>query len=200
MKRRDVLKRLGIASGAIIATPTILSMLNACTAEPKVWTPRFLTISQGKVLQDLVDVFLPETAELPSAKAVNIPEFIDRYVAEIYVEKDQEIFKSAFENTLTRLKNFTDKDPGDITNEDLKIFLDEHLKVKGEIDTVRGNNPNFDGMTTSEFLDSLKWFTINAYLNSEKIGEEVLAYDPIPGAYHCGDLNELTGGKRWSLS
>jgi predicted XRE-type DNA-binding protein len=200
MKRRDALKRLGLASGAIVATPAVLSMLNSCTSAPEVWTPQFLTVPQGKILKGLVDVFLPETPELPSAKALNVPEFIDQYIAEVYDDKDQKRFTEAFEITMSELKSFTKKELKDVEKEDLKVFLDEYLKVKGEVDTDRENYPDFDGMTTSECLDSLKWMTVNAYLNSERIGEEVLAYDPVPGAYYCGDLNELTEGKRWSLS
>lgn len=199
MKRRDALKRLGLASGAIVATPTVLSMLNSCTTTPEIWTPQFLTVPQGKILKGLVDVFLPETPELPSAKALNVPEFIDRYIAEVYDDEEQQTFNKAFEKTLTTLKSFTKKELDGIVKEDLKVFLDEHLKVKDEVDTERLNNPDFEGMTTSECLDSLKWMTVNAYLNTQQIGEEVLAYDPVPGDYYCGDLNELTGGKSWSL-
>lgn len=199
MKRRDVLKRLGLASGAIVVTPAVLSMLNSCTTAPELWTPQFLSVPQGQVLQNLVDVFLPKT-DLPSAKEVNVPEFIDQYIAEVYDDKDQNEFRLAFENTLNQLKIFSQKELDEIEKEDLKVFLDEHLKVKGEEDLERLNNPEFEGMTTSECLDRLKWMCIDAYLTSEKIGEEVLAYDPIPGSYYCGDLEELTGGKSWSLS
>jgi len=41
--------------------------------------------------------------------------------------------------------------------------------------------------------------TIKAYKNSEEVGENILAYDPIPTAYYCGDLQELTDGKSYSL-
>jgi hypothetical protein len=200
MKRRDALKRLGLATGAIVATPTLLGMLNSCSSPKEVWTPLFLSVPEGKLLQGLTEVFLPQTPELPSAKALNVPEFIDRYIAEVYMEEDQKKFKVAIENTLIKLKSFSEKEVEDIEKEDLKVFLDEHLKVKGEIDIEREKNPGFEGLTVSECLDSLKWLTINAYITTEKIGEEVLAYEPVPGAYYCGDLNELTEGKRWSLS
>ncbi|MEJ2163444.1 MAG: gluconate 2-dehydrogenase subunit 3 family protein, partial [Robiginitalea sp.] len=41
---------------------------------------------------------------------------------------------------------------------------------------------------------------LKAYKTTEYIGEEILAYLPVPGEYiGCGDLDELTGGKAWSL-
>ena len=42
--------------------------------------------------------------------------------------------------------------------------------------------------------------TVNAFKTNEFIGEEVLAYAPIPGEQKgCVDLMEATGGKAWSL-
>jgi len=42
--------------------------------------------------------------------------------------------------------------------------------------------------------------TVWAYKTTEEIGENVLAYDPIPGVQlGCVSLKEATGGKAWSL-
>ena len=51
----------------------------------------------------------------------------------------------------------------------------------------------------SQFLNQIKGQSIWAYRNSELVGETILPYDPIPGQAYCGDLQELTGGKSWSL-
>ncbi|RLD77819.1 MAG: gluconate 2-dehydrogenase subunit 3 family protein, partial [Bacteroidetes bacterium] len=49
-------------------------------------------------------------------------------------------------------------------------------------------------------LTNLRTMTIWAYKTSEKVGEEILAYDPIPGDFHgCISLEETTKGKAWSL-
>ena len=41
---------------------------------------------------------------------------------------------------------------------------------------------------------------IRAYRGSELVGEQYLAYDPIPGRQvGCIDLEEATGGRIWSL-
>jgi hypothetical protein len=53
--------------------------------------------------------------------------------------------------------------------------------------------------TKNEFLNHLKYLTITAYVTSEEIGENVLMYDPVPAAYYCGDLQEISGGKSLSL-
>ena len=49
-------------------------------------------------------------------------------------------------------------------------------------------------------LSQIRGMSIWAWKNSEEIGENVLVYDPIPGQQiGCGDLQELTGGKDYSL-
>ena len=47
---------------------------------------------------------------------------------------------------------------------------------------------------------NLRGLTIWGYKTSEYVGEEVLAYLPVPGEYiACADTQELTKGKAWSL-
>lgn len=198
MKRRDAIKRLGFAAGFVVATPTILSILNSCTSTTEQWTPKLFSPKQGQLLTKLVNVFLPKT-ELPSAKELNVPQFIDRYVDEIFTIENQQVFKTAFTTTMKKMKAESGRELVDLEDKDLKRFLDKNLKVKGEIDEERFKNAKFKGLTTSEFLNSIKSLSIKAYLTTEKIGEEILAYNPVPGVYYCGDLQELTQGKSWSL-
>jgi hypothetical protein len=198
MKRREVLKNLGFATGFFVATPTIISLLQSCTSDVKTWVPEFLTIEQGIVLTNIVDIILPKT-DLPSATELNVPQFIDKYVNEVLDDKSQISIKTAFDNIISVLKPNSEDSIEKITQENYKALLDKHMLIKGEVDTERESNPESLEMTKSEFLNTLKSITIFAYVNTEEIGERVLAYDPIPGAYYCGDLQELTGGKSWSI-
>lgn len=198
MKRREALKSLGLATGFFVATPSIISLLQSCTSEVSTWTPEFLSVEEGVVLTNLVDIILPKT-DIPSATEVNVPQFIDKYLNEVLSNEDQAIVKTAFGNIITVLKPNAEDKITKVTEEDYKALLDNHMLIKDEIDQEREANPEAKEMTKSEFLNQLKWMTINAYKTTEEIGENVLAYDPIPGAYYCGDLQELTGGKSWSL-
>ena len=198
MKRREALKNLGLATGFFVATPSIISILQSCTAEANTWTPEFLSIDEGVVLTNLVDIILPKT-DIPSATEVNVPQFIDKYINEVIEDDGQAQIKTAFGNIISVLKPNTEDKIGKVTQDDYKSLLDNHMLVKDEVDSEREANPDSEEMTKSEFLNNLKWMTINAYKTTQEIGENVLAYDPIPGAYYCGDLQELTGGKSWSL-
>ena len=199
MKRREALKNLGLATGFFVATPTMVSLLQSCTSNIKTWTPEFLTIEQGMVLTKIVDIILPKTNGLPSATELNVPQFIDKYISEVFDDEDQAKYKNAFANMMILLKPNAEESIEKISDENYKALLDKHMLLEDDVDKEREANPESLELTKSEFLNSLKWMTINAYLTTEQIGENVLVYDPIPSQYYCGDLQELTGGKSYSL-
>ena len=198
MKRREALKNLGLATGFFVATPSIISLLQSCTAETNTWTPEFLSIDEGVVLTNLVDIILPKT-DTPSATEVNVPQFIDKYINEVLDDESQAQIKTAYGNIISVLKPNAEDKISKVTQDEYKALLDKYMLLEDDIDQEREANPDSEEMTKSEFLNNLKWMTINAFKTSQEIGENVLAYDPVPGAYICGDLQELTGGKSWSL-
>ena len=199
MKRRDALKNIGFAAGFAIITPSIFSMLQGCTGDSVTWIPNYLTSDEKIFVTNLADIMIPKTATTPSATEVNVPQFIDKYIDEVLDTDDQEITRAAFVKVIAILRPDATADLGDTTTEQYKALLDNHMLLKGEIDQERTADPEALLMTTSEFLNQLKWMIINAYKNSEEVGENILAYDPVPAAYYCGDLKELTGGKSYSL-
>lgn len=199
MKRREALKNIGFAAGFFVATPAIINLLQSCTSEVKTWTPKFLTVNQGIVLTKMVDVILPKTTDLPSATELNVPQFIDLYLKDILDDENKGYVTTAFDAMIAMLKPNPETHVDEITEEAYKTLLDKYMLVKGEIDQEREANPESLVPTKSEFLNHLKWLTINAYLTTEQIGENVLVYDPIPTEYYCGNLQELTGGKSYSL-
>lgn len=199
MKRRDALKNIGFAAGFAIITPSIFSMLQGCTGDSVTWIPNYLTSDEKIFVTNLADVMIPKTATSPSATEVNVPQFIDKYIDEVLDTDDQDITRAAFVKVIAILRPDVTADLGDTTSEQYKALLDDHMLLKGEIDQERTADPEALLMTTSEFLNQLKWMIINAYKNSEEVGENILAYDPVPAAYYCGDLKELTGGKSYSL-
>ena len=199
MKRRDALKNIGLAAGFAAITPSIFSMLQSCTSNTETWVPNYLTSDEKTIVTKLADIMIPKTATTPSASEVNVPQFIDNYILEVLETKDQEITRAAFNKIITLLKRATESNIDDVTLEQYKSLLDEHMFLSKEVDPEREANPEALSMTSSELLNQLKWMTIYGYKNSEEVGENILAYDPVPAAYYCGDLQELTGGKSYSL-
>ena len=194
MKRREALKNIGLGTGFVLATPSLFSLLQSCTSDVATWIPVFLTEEQGIVLKSLVDIILPKT-DTPSATEVNVPEFIDKYVNEVLADEEQTLIKNSFESLVTLIKTDYNENLTKVTEDNYKNLLDTHMKLAKE----ETDSEDLNKMTASQLLNAIKGQTIYAYRISETVGETILAYDPIPGASYCGDLNELTGGKAWSL-
>jgi hypothetical protein len=215
MDRRRVLKNMGMSLGYIVATPTLLSIVQSCKSEPAVtWTPEFLTQNEGNVLSKLVDIILPKT-DTPSASEVQVDIFIDKFAKDVMEKEQQDFFKMSMSKFIDKaLVDSGKENASDLTIEDLEPVLASSLKynkVQQEemFETINsyteaiaeGQTTTLDDDTTRfAFASNLRGMTIWGYKASEYVGEEVLAYLPVPGEYvPCGDMQELTGGKAWSL-
>lgn len=213
MDRRHAIKNIGLSMGVVIATPTIVSLLQSCQNEPE-WFPEFFSQEEGTVIKKLVDIILPKT-DTPSGSEVNTPQFIDIFTNEIMEPEQQELMRNAMNVFTKKALSVSGKD--DITKlkeKDLEPILASSLKVTKEQqeETYKkfgeymgaieaGQQVSIDDETLIfVFLDNLRGLAIWGYKTNEIIGKEVLAYDPIPGRQEgCVDLNEATGGKAWSL-
>ncbi len=212
MQRRDAIKNIGLSLGFVAATPTLLSILQSCTGDPKVeWTPEFFTPEEGSILSKMVDIILPKTEDLPGAAELNVPQFIDKYIKEVYSPEDQKRVKNG-------MKAFTDKlgvstqDLPKVKEEEIEKVIASSLKINADQrkdmerklreykDSDDGASPENEDVLVFGFVKDIREKTIAGFKISEYIGEEVLAYDPIPGKQQgCISLEEATGGKLWSL-
>jgi len=212
MDRRKALKNIGLTTGFVVASPSILSLLQSCKTEPAGWSPAYLTSDEEIFVNNFVAILLPKTESLPGAVELNITRFIDTFINEVQPEGEQVQLRRTMTEIINEMKgkaeDLSEKQP-----EDFKVVMDKYLLVKGEIDEERQGNPRtpyseertisgdfvYDKPTKSEVLNGLKWMSINAYRWNEQVGENILVYEPIPATYECGDLQELTGGKLYSL-
>ncbi|WP_324024473.1 gluconate 2-dehydrogenase subunit 3 family protein [Maribacter sp. BPC-D8] len=215
MDRRRVLKNMGMSLGYMVATPTLLSIVQSCKSEPALtWTPEFLAQNEGSVLSKLVNLILPKT-DTPSATEVQVDIFIDRFAKDVMEKEQQDFFKMSMNKFIDKALADSGKEKAeDLTAEDLEPVLASSLKYNKDQQTEMFESINnytkaiTDGGTAKlddevsrfAFANNLRGMTIWGYKASEYVGEEVLAYLPVPGEYvPCGDLQELTGGKAWSL-
>ena len=197
MDRRKALKGLGLSLGFVVATPTVLSILQSCKTDAKSitgWTPEFFSADESTVVENLVDLILPKTAELPGASDVNVAQFIDLYTSKVSSKKEQENYKKGLAGVTKALG----KSVKDLTTEDYDALLAKYLKASPE--ALEGFKANENDAAVLGTLRGLRGSAIWAYKTSEKVGEEVLAYDPVPGEQKgCISLEEATGGRAWSL-
>ena len=155
MKRRDALKKLGLAAGFAITAPGIFSLLQSCTNDPT-WMPSYFTKDEKEVVVNLVDIILPKTEDTPSATEVNVPQFIDTYITEVLNAEDQEAIRISFTAIIATLKPTAETAISDITTAQYTALLDTNLLVKGDIDEDRLADPTALQPTKNEFLNHLK--------------------------------------------
>ncbi len=195
MNRRDALKNLGLSLGYIVATPTILSMLQSCTKKPDKWTPLFFSNRQAYVLQNLVDLILPQTKGVPGALDVNVPKFIDLYTSKTATDEQKEIYKTGLDAVIDEL-GVPALEPIAIEPEKFDAILSKYLRLTKAERLAYVEQEDIVFETLMKIRDQTVW----AYKSSQEIGKNVLVYDPIPGQQiGCMSLEEATGGKAWSL-
>ena len=141
--------------------------------------------------------------------------FIDRLTDQVTEKGKQDFMKMSMDKFIAKaLKDSGKEKAADLEPKDLEPVLAETLKMTKEdqiqnlkvIDVYTESMANgkpvdiTDEVSRFGFANNLRGLTIWGYKTSEYVGETVLAYLPVPGEYiACGDLNELTGGKAWSL-
>lgn len=215
MDRRKALKNMGLAMGYTVATPTLISLIQSCKSENVLeWTPEFFTKDEGSVLGHLVDIILPKT-DTPSATEVQVNIFIDKFANEVMEKEQQDFAKMSMGHFMEKaVKDSGKEKAANLTPEDLEPVLTAVLKISKE-EQVKNSEAIQqyqeaiaegkevlldDGVACFAFANNLRGMTILGYKSSEYVGEKVLAYLPVPGEYiPCGDLEELTQGKAWSL-
>ncbi|MDA7729528.1 gluconate 2-dehydrogenase subunit 3 family protein [Flavobacteriaceae bacterium] len=214
MNRRKALKNIGMGFGAITATPAVVGLFQSCQTAAPNWTPIHFTQDQFGVVSKLMDIIIPTTT-IPGAIELKLPEFLDGYVDAIINTKGQESLILGLNQYIAiALEEKGDDDAGDLTSEELEVQLSKYLR--GE----EAQQKNWSKLASAykaavqkdsaasipkealayEFAVQLRTMTITAFKTNEYIGENVMAYVPIPGQQKgCVDLIEATGGKAYSL-
>ena len=214
MNRRKALRNIGMGFGAITATPAVVGLFQSCQTAAPNWTPIHFTQDQFGVVSKLMDIIIPTTT-IPGAIELKLPEFLDGYVDAIINTKGQESLILGLNQYIAiALEEKGDDDAGDLTSEELEVELSKFLR--GE----EAQQKNWSKLASAykaavqkdsaasipkealayEFAVQLRTMTITAFKTNEYIGENVMAYVPIPGQQKgCVDLMEATGGKAYSL-
>ncbi|ULC60854.1 gluconate 2-dehydrogenase subunit 3 family protein [Flaviramulus sp. BrNp1-15] len=211
MERRKAIKNLGLSLGFVVSTPTILNILQGCKSNVEPWLPVFFNIEEGNVLEKLVDIILPKT-DTPGALDVNVPQFIDTFINETFETEEKADIKTQFSLLINTIKTKYNQNIDDVSYENYDDLLASYFKIDDEkltswekqIEAYKASeNKNVSGYENAlqfDILNNIRSMSVFAFKTSELIGEKVLAYNPIPGTYiPCGNLDELTKGKAWSL-
>ena len=191
MDRRKALGNIGQGIGTIIVTPSIVSIFQRCQSS-KTFNPTFFIAEDFNLISRLMEIIIPKT-DIPGAIELKLPEFVDNYIDAVWDKKSKENINKSLKlfKDVAKTK-FGQKPTRDLTFDELDKLLNKFLKSKD----INSDEEKIAASFTTE----LRNLTINAFRTNEYIGENVLAYQPIPGRnVGCVDLDEATGGKAWSL-
>ncbi|WP_435357508.1 gluconate 2-dehydrogenase subunit 3 family protein [Emticicia sp. SJ17W-69] len=192
MNRREYIKNTALFLGYAVSASAVSDLLISCQNEAKLtWQPVFLSNNQANTIAEMAETILPRTAT-PGAKDLGVPQFIDKMLKELLTEADQKEFVEGIES----LDKRCEKDYG-------KAFVACEQKQKEEILTQLDKEaakfpPSLWGIVLVEKPDPITFFrrmkslTLMGYFTSEKVGKEILRYDPVPGTYiGCMPLNGM---------
>lgn len=207
MNRREALKGLGLTLGYTVAAPTLLHALQSCSVKGESWTSVFLEDREKDMVTFLVDIMLPAT-DTPGGLDVNLPQFIDLMCKDTLLNSDQELFHQGSELFSQGFREIFDKDVEKAKKAEMEKYLASYFDLnKTEQDKVKfiqsrrldelADNDR-DNYILYRFLLTVRNLSLIGYFSSEKIGTEVLNFDPIPGPYKpCIPVSEV--GNAWSI-
>lgn len=197
MKRREALQRTGLLAGSLAVTPALIGLLQSCQKQERLsWKPVVLDEDQARFVSAMVDTILP-TTETPGALDVNVDVFIDKVYATLYPAEGQQEVKEEISTLQNRCKEAYGDMFSDLSDDDKKSFLTDLEEESGNFGGRVWGTPVGDQQPVG-FYRSFKSLALWGYFTSEKIGKDVLTYDPIPGAYlGCIPLSDV--GNQYSL-
>ena len=215
MQRRTALKNIGLSLGGLTLTPTVVGLLQSCQQTPAGWSPAVIPQEQYNFLTRVIDVILPTTPNVPGATDLNLMAFIDGYFDRVASEEDKAQFLMGADIFTQVATTEAGKDSTPVlTNEDIDNVLAAYFRATPETQAAREEaftqylERTAEGTITEvpvegavhTFLHALRSISITAFKTNAIIGEEHLAYAPVPGQQQgCVDLQEASEGKAWAL-
>jgi Gluconate 2-dehydrogenase subunit 3 len=198
MNRRDYIKNTALIIGYAISAGALSEAFVACKSERELkldWQPSFLTKPQAQTLAEMAETILPKTST-PGAKDIGVAQYIDKVLKDLLSETEQKDFVKGLEV----LEDICKSNYGRYF-EECTLEQKEQILLKMDRDAAKFP-PTMWGIVLVEnpdpvtFYRRLKALTLTAYFTSEKIGKDVLSYNPIPGVF-IGCM-PYTGQNVWS--
>ena len=215
MDRREALKRTGLLMGCSVSASAMSSILSGCSPSGTAvdtWAPSFFSPEHIDLIAEIAETILPAT-ETPGAKDVLVHRFIDLAISKFYTSEEQNHIKSGIADFIDQCQEANGKAFEALEPTARTTFLNEMEKTsRAEAAASRQTasrqedekterpraEPTDPPVRLRPFYSYVKELTLLGYFTSEKVGEEVLTYDPIPGvAIGCMPLEEV--GRVYSL-
>lgn len=193
MKRREAIKRTALIMGYAVSASAIAGVMSGCQADTKTpadaWKPTTFTDTQINTIREAAERIVPATEGIVGAKDVMVERFVDA-MGPSYKTDEVAWFKQQLDQLELDAKATHNKSFASLKSDQMDAMITDIMnRAKGEEER---DEPSF-------FLQ-LKEVVLLGYFTSEKVGKEVLNYDPVPTKYEsCIDLASVPNGRSWSL-
>ncbi|MEQ6122100.1 gluconate 2-dehydrogenase subunit 3 family protein [Reichenbachiella sp. MALMAid0571] len=206
MDRRKALKSITLSTGIVISSGTLMTLLQSCQEKDSItWVPKFLSEQEAITISELSNIILPSD-EMPGALDVGVPQVIDLMMKDVFEDKDNDKYRKGLKAFSSQFKKENGVEFHEGSQEKQQAFVEKLYNLsEDETDEVlslvrKSSAPSGqeDKYFMYSFLVDHRKLTINFYFTSEKVGEEILSYDPVPGRQEgCVPVEQV--GNVWSL-
>ncbi len=207
MDRRSVIKQMALSGGVVLTSGSIVALLQSCKSTNVAlgWKPQFFSNSEMSIITSIANEIMPKD-HMPSASEVNVPQFIDLLFLDVFDDKAKQEYHAGIKEFSRKYKNTHGEVFEHAEHTKQSSFVQSLYNVSAQDQKNifelldKDNTPEAfkDLYVLYRFLTSLRELTIDTYFTSETIGEQYLAYDPVPGTYEV-DYPVDPSTKVWSL-
>lgn len=193
-------------AGLAASAPVLSAFFTSCKSDPEItdtaYAPQFFTAAEYAFVTKFADTMLPAD-DTPGAVDVGVPQMMDKMNSDVYSEKAQAKTRKELAALMAGLQQEGKEAFVDMDAEAALQLLqekDQYFKTFQKMAAEKGEEPSKEEVALSAAFFSLKSAIVSTFVNTEEVGTTMMAYDPVPGEYiPCGDLQELSGGKVWSV-
>jgi hypothetical protein len=182
MERREAITKALLALGCTISVPTVISIFDSCNSKATDWQPQFFSRQQAAFISELSETILPKT-KTPGAKDLMLDRFIDQFIPTVFSKQEQQDFLNGIETFNKECKEVLGENFVDLSPEQRKKIL-----VRMEENAAK-TPLSFWGINMQKdppplpFYRKAKGLVLLGYFTSEKVGKNLLKYDPVPGKF-----------------
>ena len=186
MKRRESIQRISSFVYGSLLIPGSSLVMNSCSSPSQElnWDPQYLEIENAFFLSELSNTVIPNT-QFPGAIALGVPEETEKYIFNVYDEKNI----NKFMDDLNTFKNYL------IENNFYESILSEKTIILNNIQKMKRNKK------VRKIYMSFKKLIIESYFLTEVGSKQVLKYNGpsvLLGEFKgCIPFGEI--GKTWAI-
>lgn len=183
MTRREYIQSTIVSLGYVASVGTIANLLLSCQQQADLsWKPVFLSNNQANLLAEITETILPKT-KTPGAKDLGVPQFIDQLITKVMTKAEQKEFTDGLEDLDQQCKSANGKTFVECDTATRTSFLKALDASAGTFSPSVWGIQLIENPKPVKFFRKLKSLTLMSYYTSEKVGKEILVYNPVPGKY-----------------